>query len=119
MLRAGPVDIDIEGRVAGRLLNARVRNAGYVANPAQQFIGVDEVRIDVGAADLEIDRRRRPEIQDLADDVGGQERELQAGEGARQLLAQRLDIFTGRAVTLFQLDLDIAVLRADHTGVEF
>ena len=33
------------------------------------------------------------------------------------MLAQRLDVFDGRPVALFQLDLDIAVLRADHAGV--
>ena len=116
-MRTGPVDIDIEGRIVGRLLNARVRNAGYVTNPAQQFVCVGEIRIDVGAADLEVDRRRRTKIQDLADNVGRQEGEADAREQPRQLLAQHAHVLLGRLMALFQLDLDVAVLRTDHAGV--
>ena len=117
ILGAGAVDVDIEGRIVGRLLDPCIRDAGYPANPAQQLIGIAEIRRHIGAADLQVDRRRRTEIEDLADDVGRQERKRQAGKGAWQLFAERLNIFVGRPMPLFQLDLDIAVLRADHAGV--
>ena len=117
ILRAGTVDIDVEGRIVGRLLDARIGDAGNAADPAQQLVGVGEIGLQIGAADLQVDRRRRAEIQDLADDVGRQEREAHAGKQPRQLLAQRLDVFGGRAVTFLQLDLDVAVLRADHAGI--
>ena len=117
ILRAGAVDIDVEGRIVRRLLDARIGNAGNPADPAQQLVGVGEIRFQIGAADLQVDRRRRAEIQDLADDVGRQEREAHAGKLPRQLLAQRLDVFGGRPVAFLQLDLDVAILRADHAGV--
>ena len=117
ILRAGAIDIDVEGRIVGRLLDARIGNAGNVADAAQQLVGIGEIRVHIGAANLQVDRRRRAEIQDLADDVGRQEREGHAGKQPRQLLAQRLDIFGRRPVAFLQLDLDVAVLRADHAGI--
>jgi hypothetical protein len=46
-----------------------------------------------------------------------QESEVEARKLARQLLAQRLDIFCGRPVIFLQLYLDVAVLRPDYAGV--
>ena len=66
---------------------------------------------------MQVDRRRRTEIQDLADDVGRQERERRSGKPGRQFLAQDTDIFRRRAMAFLQLDLDVAVLRADGAGV--
>ena len=39
------------------------------------------------------------------------------GKSRRQFLAQRADIFRGRPMVFVQLDLDIAVLRADRAAV--
>ena len=85
VLRARAVDVDIERRQRGRLLDARIGDARDMADLRQQLVGVGEVRAEIVAADLQIDRRRRAEIQDLADDIGGQKREGHARETARQL----------------------------------
>ena len=82
ILGTGAIDIDVEGRIVGRLLDARIGDAGNPADPAQQLVGIGEIRGQVGAADLQVDRRRRAEIQDLADDVGGQERRRSGRETA-------------------------------------
>ena len=87
ILRAGAVDIDVEGGSAERLLDARVDEAGNVAQPAQQQLRISDSRSQIGAANLQVDRRRRAEIQDLADDVGRQKRERRAGKALRQFLA--------------------------------
>ena len=50
------------------------------------------------ADDLHVDRRGQAEVQDLADDVGGQERERRARKFPRQALAQLADVVGGRAV---------------------
>ena len=47
------------------------------------------------ADDLDVDRRRQAEVEDLAGDVGRQEGEGRAGIEARQLLAQRVDVADG------------------------
>jgi hypothetical protein len=116
-LRPRAVDIDVEGRAIGRLLDARIRDAGNPADPAQELVGVGEIGFEVGAADLQVDRRRRAEIQNLADDVGRQEREVHAGKQPRQLLAQGLDVFVRGPVAFAELDLDVAVRGTDHAGV--
>ena len=117
ILRAGAVDVDVEGRIVRRLLDARIRDAGNPADLGQQIVGISEVGAEIGAADLQVDRRRRAEVQDLADDVGRQEGEADAGEQPRQLLTQHAHMLLGRLVAFLQLDLDVAILRADHAGV--
>src|ERR1700743_1778659 len=100
-----------------RLLDARIGDARYAPDPTQELVGIGEVRVDVVPTNLQVDRGRGTEIEDLADDVSRQERERHAGKRARQFFAQRLYVFLGRPVTFLQLDLDIAILRADHAGV--
>lgn len=68
-LRARAVDIDVESRVAVRLRDPRVDHARNIANLAQQTIRVGVVGGQVIAANLQVDRRRRAEVQDLTDDV--------------------------------------------------
>ena len=71
---------------------------GIVLDPGQQLVGVFAVRLHVVADDLQVDRRGRAEIQDLADHVGRQESEGGAGKLPRQLLAHRLDVVRRRRV---------------------
>ena len=69
-----------------------------MADLRQEPVGVGEVRVEIVAADLQIDRRRRAEIQNLADDIGRQKREGQAREAARQRFAQAINVTGGRRV---------------------
>src|ERR1700742_1986473 len=87
-----------------------------MAQLRQKLLGEGEIRGEVGAADLQVDRRRRAEIQDLGDDVRRQEGEYDPREVPRQFLAQQADIFSVRLVVFFQLDLNVAVLRADRAA---
>ena len=116
ILGAGAVDVDVEARRVERLLDARIDQPRHVPELLQEFLRVGIIGGEVGAADLQVDRRRRAEVQDLRDDVGRQERERHAGEAPRQLLAQQADVFGGRPVVFLELDLDVAVLRADRAG---
>src|SRR6202022_880583 len=96
-----PIDVDVEGRIARRLLDARIRDPGNPANPGHQFIGVGEIRA---------------EIQDLVDDIGWQKSKRHSRKGTWKLFSQRLDVNFRRRMILLQLDLDIAILRADDAG---
>ena len=65
---------------------------GTGADALQKIGGVGVVGLLVVADDLQVDRRRQPEIEDLRNDVGGQEREGRPGEFLRQDGAQLLDV---------------------------
>src|SRR6185295_9704781 len=69
------VNVDIEGRIGARLLDACIGDPGDPPEPAQKQVRVLEIGGKVWAADLDIDGCRRAEIQDLADDVGWQKGE--------------------------------------------
>ena len=79
--------------------------------------GIGVVGLLVVADDLQVDRRRQAEIEDLRNDVGRQERERRAGELLRQYGSQFLDILVGGGVIRLEADQGIAVLRADRAGV--
>ena len=63
---------------------------------ASSLLACSKFAVEVGAAHLHVDRRRRAEIQDLADDVGRQEGEGEARETLGQLPAQLAHIVRGR-----------------------
>src|SRR6202046_3068929 len=83
----------------------------------KELIGVGIVRAEIVAANLQINRGRCAKVEDLADDVGGQKREAQAGKAARQLLAQAADVIRGRRMPFVERDLDVSVRLADRAGV--
>ncbi len=83
VLRAGAVDIDVEAGTVERLLDARIRKAGHAPHAVRSIPARRRNSpATFGPADLQVDRRRRAEVQDLADDVGRQERERHAGKRA-------------------------------------
>ena len=57
-LRARAVDVDIERREPCRLLNACIGDARDMTDLRQELVGVGKVRVEIVAADLQIDRRR-------------------------------------------------------------
>src|SRR5580698_11562154 len=82
-----------------------------------ELVGVGIVGAQIVAANLQINRRGGAEIEDLADDVGGQEREAHSRETARQFAAQAADVARSRRMPRIQRYLDVSVRFADRTGV--
>ena len=80
LLRLGAVDVDLEIGVVEILLDARVDDARHRAHLLQDLVGDVAVVVDVGAVDLDVDRRRQAEVQDLGDHVGRQRIERDARE---------------------------------------
>src|SRR5207244_3662346 len=68
------------------------------------------------AFDLDVDRRRQSEVEDLRHDVGGQEVEAQLGELDRQPLPQGPHVIGGGPMVRLQRDLDVGVGGADDAG---
>ncbi len=61
-------------------MNAQIHCAGNVAELAQQIGGERVIGVQVRAGNLNVDRRRQAEVQNLADDVGRQEIKQNARE---------------------------------------
>ena len=117
LLRARTVDIDIKDRFPSRLLDTHVGDARNGANFRQQQVGVIKTRIQIVAADLQLDWRWRTEIQDLADDIGRRERKRDSGKLERELFTQLARIAVSGLVTLLQRDLNVAILRTHYPRV--
>ncbi len=66
------VDGDVDLRVVKHLLDAQVRDARHGADALQELGGIGVVGLAVVADDLQVDRGRQTEVQDLRDDVGRQ-----------------------------------------------
>ncbi len=109
--------VDVETRIAWRLLDTRIGNTRHEAQSAQQRGRVLEVRGQIRSAHLHIDRGGRAEIEDLTDDVRRQEGEGDTRETYGEHLSELLNVFGRRTVHWIQRDLDVAVLRADRTGI--
>ncbi len=88
----GAIDVDLNSRQIEELVNAQIHRAGNAAKLAEKIGGESVVGVQVRTGDLNIDGRRQTEVQNLADDVGGQEVERYAGKFARQLAAQLVDV---------------------------
>ena len=111
------IHCDVQPRVVECLLDAQVRQSGDVAERIEKFVRDLAIAFDVIAVDLDIDRRGKTEVQNLRDDVGGQQVEHDAGEQARQFPAQVANIIC-RAMMLFvQRDQDVGVARANRSRV--
>src|SRR5439155_24445887 len=74
------------------------------------------IALDVRPFDLDVDRGRLAEVEDLRHDVGGQEVEGDAGELDGQLLSERADVVGGGPVVRLQRDEDVRVGRPDDAG---
>ncbi len=83
----------IEGLLDAQIGGAR-RSAGLVRS---SLSANSPVAVKVVPDDLNIDRSRQPEVQDLADDVGGKKGKGHAREIARaKLQAQVVHVLVGR-----------------------
>ena len=114
LLRLGPVDRDLEGRIVELLLDACIDDAGNLPHLLQHIVGHATVGIDVLAADLDVDRRRQTEIEDLGDHVCRQRIKRDGGKVARQRQPDLLHIAIGRMMVFLELDHDVGVGGTDH-----
>ena len=110
----GAVHIDIEAGIIEGLLYTRVGDAGHAAKLLENLIGHSTVGLDIGAFDLNVDRSRQAEVENLGDNVGGQKIEGHAGKLLRQLLAQAPDIVRRRVMLAVERHGDVGIARPDH-----
>src|SRR5476649_1093192 len=90
--RLGPVYVDVDrGFVAG-LLNTCIDQATNGPQLRQQVVRHYAVLVELVADDLDVDRSREAEVQDLADDIRREECEGGAGKRRGQTIAQSRDV---------------------------
>ena len=85
---------------------------GNRLDPAQQLVRKLTVGLKVVSHDLNIDRRRQSEVQNLADDVGRQERKIDAGKFVRPTSTASRGRIPRWAMVRGQGDHDVGVGRA-------
>ena len=96
------VNIDIEFRIVEGLFDARIHDARDLADLAQYLVGDLAIAIDIRAIDLDVNRRRQPEVQNLRHHIGRQERERGQGKFPCEIRAQAPHIIGRRMVVLFE-----------------
>src|SRR5437867_4720281 len=72
------------------------------------------VRFRQGAGDLNVDRRRQAKVEYLAHHVGWLRKELDIREPAWQLLAERLQVTSGRMMRFVESYQDFAIRRSNR-----
>jgi hypothetical protein len=98
------------------LLYAQVDEARHLAKLSQDPVRQLAVALDVRALELNVDRRRQAEVQDLGDDIRRHEVKRGPGERARQGLAQLPDIVGRGTVIGLESDQYVGVACADGAG---
>ncbi len=112
------IDTDQQRGRVDDLVHVDVDHTGHLAHPRRDLAGQRIVRRPILPHDLDVDRRRQAEIEDLADNVPGLKEEGRVRELLGQFLAERLHVGEGRAAAVgLQCHQDLAVGRADGRAV--
>ena len=111
------VEVDPEGGVPEGFLDARIGDSGNMANLGQELHCEGAAGLEIGACDLDVDRRGRAEVEDLAHHIGGKEGEGRARERPRESLAQGLHVNVGRGRPFAQGHENVGVEDADRSRV--
>src|SRR5205823_1331007 len=112
LLRAGAIDIHPQIRTVHNLVHMDIGRAGNLRDALFDLVR-DLVALRVAASDLNIDRRRNAEVQNLANDVRRGEEKLHVRKIAVQFLAQNANVLGGRPVLWSKCDENFAVSLTD------
>ena len=99
-----------------RLMDAQIGGAGNGFELFQKVVRELAGGFHILPADLHVDGRGQAEVQDLADDVGGNEIKRDAGKFARQPFANLAHVFLGRPMVFLERNQNIGVHGADGRG---
>src|SRR5580692_3061457 len=112
--RLGTIHGHIELRVIKRLLYARIGNTRNLLD-LMQHAGCDlAIALDIGSLDLDINGCRQTKVQDLRNDVRGQEVERGARVFPGQRISQALNILCSGVMIFLEGHQNIGVARSDE-----
>jgi len=104
------------GLVEG-LLDAQVHRAGDKFQAVQQIVGEDSIGRKIASEDLNINGSGQAEIENLADDIRGQEIKGDAGKILGEFDAQIVDVIGGGMMILGKFGEDVGIAGADWGGI--
>src|SRR5262249_14256310 len=108
--RLRAVHVYAEDGLLHYLVHMHVGGAGNTRDPGRQLLRYLVVRFSIATDYLQVNRRRQPEIQDLARDIGRLKEEDHIRESAMKALAEHYFVVAGGAVFfLVQRDEDLAI----------
>src|SRR5437868_11730161 len=94
-----------------------VHGPRHVTQAIRDLLGNRVVRVQVPADNLNVDRGRQTEVQNLTHDVGRLKEEFRSGKIKRQIFAQLLDILLGRMMMLLiQRDQYLGIGRSNGSA---
>ena len=110
-----PVEVHAQGGLVERLLDSCVGDARHAGDAGEKSVGIGAVLLQIVAHDLQIDRCRQTEIDDLGDNIRGQQGKHGAGEQVRQDFAHPALVAGSGGV--FQGNQDVGILYPDGAGI--
>ena len=113
LLRFGAIHFDVQFGLVESLLDAQVHGTGHKFQAIQQIVGKDTIGREIAPEDLDVNGSGQAEIEDLADDVRGQEVKSDAREVLGQFDAQVVHVLGGRMMILGKFSKNIGVAGAD------
>jgi hypothetical protein len=104
------------GLVKG-LLNTKIYRAGDEFQAVQQVVRKHPIGLKIASEDLDVNGSGQAEIENLADDIRGQEIKGDAGEILGEFDAQFVNVLGGGMMILGKFGEDIGVARTDRRGI--
>src|SRR5437879_2409927 len=104
-------------RLIEGLLNSQIRSSSNVLQLAEERICITLVSLKVVSHDLDIDRGRQAKVQNLADHVGGQEREADPWKLFWKGQTTSVNVVVGGMVRGGKCDKNIGVRCADRSRI--
>ena len=112
------IHIQEDFRLVNHLVNMDVGSSRNARNPLRKLLGDPVVGFRVPPDDLQVDRSREPEAQNLSRDIGRLEEERHVREFFAQALPQQDFVIPGRAMFLFlERNQDFTVSAGDGGNV--
>src|SRR5258708_2316934 len=103
--------------IVHQLLHGYIDGPGHMAHSVRDLLG-DHIVLRVAlTSQLDVNRRGLTKVKNLADNVGGLEKEFHARESFRQLASQAMNISLGGTMAGFQRHQDLGIGRADRSSI--
>ena len=110
----GAIHVHLKRGIVEGLLNAKVDEAGNLAQLAEHLVGLGLAGVRIVAFNLDVDGRGQSKVENLRGNVGGQRIKRGFGENAGQVIAQSAHIVCRWPVIRLERYQNVAIARAQR-----